>query len=498
VEKKPTGEAGREAKRPGSRRTTSTSDFGVSRRESHDASPFYERFTAPDLDLSDDVAPRKAIDRIFTGDASHMDGVDDNSVALVVTSPPYFAGKAYETALGEGHVPATYADYLQMLEAVFDECVRKLEPGGRIAVNVANLGRKPYRSLSADVVWILQDRLRLLLRGEVIWVKARGAGGSCAWGSFQRPANPVLRDLSERIIIASKGRFDRALNPRQRFAKKLPSEASIFRDDFMEVTTDIWEMPPESATRVGHPAPFPVELPERLINLYTYRGDLVLDPFMGSGTTAVAAVRTERHYVGYDTDEDYVKAATKRVSDEVGLMLEDREADADLVPMRVTLASVPSSSDTGEDFQARAVREGLAARALAKEALQRCGFDAIKSDVTFPEGVEVNFVARDRKGETWHFDVSGGFTSNRPGLKRTDTLWKALGKAAVLHAAYPKTPLVLLTTDGPVKNSAGDAALRTLHGAGQPIHDVIVLRSTEDLARLQQHAHKGRRAKSSS
>ena len=87
---------------------------------------------------------------------------------------------------------------------------RSSRPGGRIAVNVANLGRKPYRSLSADVIGILQDRLGLLLRGEVIWRKARGAGANCAWGSFKTPANPVLRDLTERVVIASKGRFDRA------------------------------------------------------------------------------------------------------------------------------------------------------------------------------------------------------------------------------------------------------------------------------------------------
>src|SRR5665213_2665171 len=298
------------------RRGTTTSSFGVSRRENHDASPFYERFTAPELSNEEEVARRKDIDDIFDDDARHMDKVDNNSVALVVTSPPYFAGKEYETALGEGHVPATYAAYLAMLEDVFAECARKLEPGGRIAVNVANLGRKPYRSLSGDVTWILQDRLRLLLRGEVIWIKARGAAGSCAWGSFQRPANPVLRDLSERVIIASKGRFDRARNPRQRAKDLLPSEASIFRDEFMEATTDIWEIPPESASRVGHPAPFPVELPERLIHLYTYRQDLILDPFMGSGTTAIAAVRTERHYAGYDTDPEYVAKAKTRIDRE--------------------------------------------------------------------------------------------------------------------------------------------------------------------------------------
>ena len=141
-----------------------------------------------------------------------MDEVPDASVALVVTSPPYFAGKEYEEALGHGEIPATYLQYLDMLGAVFAECVKKLEPGGRIAVNVANLGRRPYRSLSSDVVSILERDLKLLLRGEVIWQKARGSAGSCAWGSFQKATNPVLRDLTERVVIASKGRFDRALS----------------------------------------------------------------------------------------------------------------------------------------------------------------------------------------------------------------------------------------------------------------------------------------------
>jgi site-specific DNA-methyltransferase (adenine-specific) len=87
-------------------------------------------------------------------------------------------------------------------------------------------------------------------------------------------------------------------------------------EDFLEATVDVWEIPAESATRVGHPAPFPVELPRRLIELYTYAGDLVLDPFIGSGTTAVAAVRTARHFVGFDTDESYVALARRRLAAE--------------------------------------------------------------------------------------------------------------------------------------------------------------------------------------
>src|SRR5690349_1826175 len=168
------------------KRGTSTSNFGVSRRESHDASAFYSRFTMPEISSDRKVNEPLEVDRIYLGDARDMAAVADSSVALVVTSPPYFAGKEYEEALGEGHVPGTYLDYLQMLEDVFAECVRTLEPGGRIAVNVANLGRKPYRSLSADVIDILQNRLRLLLRGEILWQKARGSAGNCAWGSFQK------------------------------------------------------------------------------------------------------------------------------------------------------------------------------------------------------------------------------------------------------------------------------------------------------------------------
>ncbi len=250
----------------------------------------------------------------MVGDARRMEAVPDACVALVVTSPPYFAGKAYEEEMGQGHVPADYVAYLEMLRDVFAECARVLEPGGRIAVNVANLGRKPYRSLAADVTAILQDDLGLLLRGEVVWVKGKGATGSTAWGSFQSAANPVLRDLSERIVIASKGRFDRAVGRPVRAKRGLPAENTISKAEFMEATLDVWQIPPESAKRVGHPAPFPIELPGRCIRLFTYVDDLVLDPFMGSGTTAIAALQNGRHYLGFETDPEYADLAERRIA----------------------------------------------------------------------------------------------------------------------------------------------------------------------------------------
>ena len=265
----------------------------------------------------------------------------------------------------------------------------------------------------------------------------------------------------------------------------------MFRDEFMEATTDVWEMAPESATRVGHPAPFPVELPQRLIDLYTYKGDLILDPFVGSGTTAVAAVRTGRHYVGYDTESLYIDAARVRVAAEVvRVSAEDARRRS---PFRtVELPAVPGPADPAEDFQARAVREGRKAKELALVVLEQCGFTDVRTEVRYPVlGVEVNFLAKDATGADWAFDVSGGFTSSRAGLKRTDTLWKALGKAAVLHEARRGVPLVLLTTDAPTKGSAGDAALRVVLGPGRAIYDVIELLSAEGQERLHRYATDG-------
>jgi site-specific DNA-methyltransferase (adenine-specific) len=300
------------------RAATATTQFGSGRRESHDSTPFYERFAPPLISSDERVEEPSALDVIFEGDARGItdDQVADRSVALLVTSPPYFAGKEYEMDLAAGHVPSSYVEYLEMLRDVFALCLRKLEPGGRMAINVANLGRKPYRSLSADVISVLQDDMGMLMRGEIIWQKARGAGGSCAWGSFRSPQNPVLRDVTERVIVASKGRFDRALSRARREAEGLPHLPTIPTEQFLEATLDVWEIPSESARKIGHPAPFPVALPHRLIELYTYEGDLVLDPFMGSGSTALAAARSGRHYVGTETEPEYVALARARLAEQ--------------------------------------------------------------------------------------------------------------------------------------------------------------------------------------
>ncbi|MFP5328469.1 MAG: DNA-methyltransferase, partial [Acidimicrobiia bacterium] len=336
--------------------------------------------------------------------------------------------------------PGSYVEYLQMLTEVFAECVRTLEPGGRIAVNVANLGRRPYRLLAADVTDILQNRLRLMLRGEIVWIKARAAGGSCAWGSFARPGNPVLRDLTERVIVASKGRFDRAVPAARRAAAGLPSVATISKDEFMDATTDVWEIPPESATRVQHPAPFPVELPARLIELYTYQGDVVLDPFVGAGTTAVAAARAGRRYVGYDTDEGYLRVAEERLRAEVG-------------------SGAPTVG-------------GLAFVDVADVALEQAGLVGLRRGVKIAEGAEVAFSGETACGRAVAVDVVGGLTVARPGLRRSDAVWRTIAKAAIVQAVAPGTLFVVLTPAlpgaGPVAN-----ALRNVTGAGKPIAAVV-------------------------
>ena len=470
------------------RRPTATARFGSSRRESHDASAFYRRFTAPELSGDSQVNEPAERDVIHHGDARDMGGVATSSVALVVTSPPYFAGKEYEESLGRDGVPATYVEYLTLLEDVFCECRRVLEPGGRIAVNVANLGRRPYRSLAGDVTDILQ-KLGLLLRGEVVWWKGRAAGGSCAWGSFQHPGNPVLRDVTERIVIASKGRFDRSVKPRRRQERGLPWMSTISRDEFLEATTDLWVMAPESATRVGHPAPFPVGLPTRLIELYTYEGDLVLDPFMGVGTTAVAAVRTGRHFVGFETDAGYVERAQLRLADEAPAV---SRSSADGVAVQVPPAPAALAEGDGEDRLARALQEGRSAKGVAHIVLDQCGFRDIRAGVKVPGlGVELAFTAVDHTGRRWAFDLSGAFTTTRSGLKRSDALWKALGTAAVLHSAAIDLPLVLLTTDAPSRPSAGMLALEAVRGPDRPVHDVVELLDPAGHDRLRAYASEG-------
>ncbi len=285
---------------------TKTRSFGAGVRENHDASAYYARQLMPigvnaDLDPQprpENQLPEEARDRIFLKSSENMDDLPSRCVHLMVTSPPYNVGKEYDTDL-------SMDEYLGLIERVMGETYRVLVDSGRACVNVANIGRKPYIPLHAYVIQIAA-RIGFFMRGEIIWDKGM-SGTSTAWGSWMSPSNPTLRDTHEYILVFQKPPFGR---PRQE-----GREPTISRDEFLEHTKSMWNMAPASAKRAKHPAPFPIELPRRLIHLYTFSNDVVLDPFMGTGATALAARECGRRFVGYEIDGEYVKVAESLVDD---------------------------------------------------------------------------------------------------------------------------------------------------------------------------------------
>jgi len=284
---------------------TKTSAFGSPGRINHDSTTFYKSRLYEGLPTEEWVKyienpiPPEFLDKVFCKTSEKMEELPDNSIHLMVTSPPYNVGKEYDENL-------TLDEYRNFLKRVWGEVKRVLVPGGRVCINIANLGRKPYIPLHA---FIVEDMLELgfLMRGEIIWNKASSGSPSTAWGTWLSAKNPILRDIHEYILVFSKGMFSRKYLPNRR--------STISKEEFLEFTKSVWTFAAEPATKIGHPAPFPVELPYRLIQLYTFEEDVVLDPFIGSGQTAIAAIKTKRHYVGYDINEEYVKLAEKRIKE---------------------------------------------------------------------------------------------------------------------------------------------------------------------------------------
>lgn len=281
---------------------TKTSSFGVSKRESHDSSTFYSRklyegFKVPKfVEYKENKISEDVINKVHCLDSRDLSILPDSSVHLMITSPPYAVGKEYDKDW-------TLEEYLTLLRDVFKETYKKLVPGGRACINIANIGRSPYIPLHA---YIIKDMLDIgyLMRGEIIWDKGASAGTSTAWGSWKSAKNPTLRDVHEYILIFSK----------ETFRREDDGKSTISKEEFLEYTKSIWRFPTESAKKVGHPSPFPVELPYRLIQLYSFKGDVVIDPFVGSGTTCVAAIKLGRYYVGFDISEEYVELARKRIN----------------------------------------------------------------------------------------------------------------------------------------------------------------------------------------
>lgn len=286
---------------------TETSSFGTNGRISHNSEKFYDSKLYKQLTKSEPVSkitndfPVEFLNKNILGSAEDMSMIPDNSLHLMITSPPYNVSKEYDEDL-------SLDEYLEMLTKVFSETYRVLVNGGRACINVANLGRKPYIPLSDYISKIMID-LGFNMRGEIIWNKAASASPSTAWGSWMSASNPTLRDIHEYILVFSKGDYKRD----RKKEEKEYRENTISRDEFMEWTKSIWTFNAESARRIGHPAPFPVDLPYRLIQLLSFTNDIILDPFMGSGTTGIAALKSSRKFVGFDTSQDYIELADKRI-----------------------------------------------------------------------------------------------------------------------------------------------------------------------------------------
>jgi site-specific DNA-methyltransferase (adenine-specific) len=290
------------------REGTKSSSFGTNGRINHDSSKFYNSKLYKELNnnyqevsKSINEFPNNLLNKIILGSSESMSQIPDNSLHLMITSPPYNVSKDYDDDL-------SLNEYLILLKKAFAETYRVLVNGGRACINVANLGRKPYIPLS-DYISQIMIEIGFNMRGEIIWNKAASASPSTAWGSWQSAANPTLRDIHEYVLVFSKGDYKRERKKDELEKRK----NTITKEQFMEWTKSIWTMNAESARRIGHPAPFPEELPYRLIQLYSFTNDIVLDPFIGSGTTGVAALKSDRFFIGYDTNKDYIELAEKRL-----------------------------------------------------------------------------------------------------------------------------------------------------------------------------------------
>ena len=285
---------------------TKTSSFGTKGRVAHDSSKFYNSKLYKEIknnnsDIIVNEFPNELLNTIIAGSCENMKDIPNNSLHLMITSPPYNVSKEYDNDL-------SLNEYLNLLKNCFTETYRVLVDGGRACINIANIGRKPYIPLS-DYVSKIMIEIGFNMRGEIIWNKSAGAGISTAWGSFQSASNPILRDVHEYILIFSKGNYKRERDKEEKELRK----NNITKEEFIEWTKSVWIMNTESAKRIGHPAPFPEELPNRLIKLFSFTKDIVIDPFMGSGTTAIAAIKNNRNFVGYEINKEYINLANNRI-----------------------------------------------------------------------------------------------------------------------------------------------------------------------------------------
>ncbi len=244
--------------------------------------------------------PKKYTDKIVVGDSKDvLKNIPDNSVDLIFTSPPYNFGLEY----AENQDAHYWEAYFEQLFSVFEECIRVTKYGGRIIVNVQPLFSDYIPSHHLISNFFIQKKL--IWKGEVLWEKNNYNCKYTAWGSWKSPSNPYLKYTWEFLEIFCKGEMKKPGSK---------DDIDINAEEFKKWVVAKWSIAPERKMgEYGHPAMFPEELAERVLKLFSYRGDVVLDPFNGSGTTTTVAARTGRRYLGIDISEEYCKTAERRL-----------------------------------------------------------------------------------------------------------------------------------------------------------------------------------------
>jgi modification methylase len=237
------------------------------------------------------------MEHLYNGDCLEvMKTLKTESVECVITSPPY---PGVSNMWGELYKDENFHKAHEFLDQVWDECLRLLRPGCKLIINIANTKRRPYLTNVARVHWWAKNKVEA--KGEIIWNKGFGQSGT-AWGSFCSPSDPTLEDQHEYILVFRK--FGKRHTPK--------SFDKIDFKEFRAWRNSMWNIPPAKASVIGHIAPFPLQIPLRLITLYTFKGETVLDPFSGSGTTGEACIKLSRNYIGIEQERKYCDLTRKR------------------------------------------------------------------------------------------------------------------------------------------------------------------------------------------
>jgi len=236
--------------------------------------------------------------RIYNDDTLKIDSIEKESIDLIVTSPPYDVDIKYENY--NDNIP--YPEYLQFTRKWLARCYDFTKPDGRLCLNVPlDKNKGGQQSVCADITKIAKD-VRWQYHSTIIW-NEQNISRRTAWGSWMSASAPYVIAPVEVIIVLYKKMWE----------KIRKGTSDIKRDEFIQWTNGVWAFSGESKTRIGHPAPFPIELPRRCIKLFSYVGDLVLDPFLGSGTTLLACLETDRAGIGVEINRNYCELAVKRL-----------------------------------------------------------------------------------------------------------------------------------------------------------------------------------------